>query len=481
MGASRIPIRLGIAALLVALVLPPAAPVAAADPSTSPVPSVAPSLIASPSVSPAPTVPPGPVPGDGGLTPGVLPGELVGPPFLKPKRTFEDLVAWRGGFAVIEWRSGRGLGRAAAVWSSPDGRAWTRAPLPLAMGTAVQLLPFKGGLVMTTDDRGEAGWGVVDLGFWRSADGVAWRRTGGVRYEVTDAMARRNCQANHQDVVGVDGALMLYVGVCWDPCCGFGPIPDAPAWAMLAPARAGGPARPINGVLAWRSTDAARWTQQPLKGLAPEDGSDFGFAPLPTQGGLFAWRDLGGQPESFHSADGIRWEPFGSMPADADPIGQAESFAVGDTVLLIGEALDVPLGPVGPPLFSWVIAADGTSPRSPFPDGYAHGVIEDGSTVLMIGASSGEGPTFAYEDDEAWAWIRGSRDGGRTWDDDLTWVGSDGSCLGEVAVNDAVAVMTACVEGEPEDVTPATRTPAFWVAPLPAPEVQEGIDASTAP
>jgi hypothetical protein len=41
--------------------------------------------------------------------------------------------------------------------------------------------------------------------------------------------------------------------------------------------------------------------------------------------------------------------------------------------------------------------------------------------------------------------------------------------------------MTACVQGRIADVDPAARIPAFWVAPSPAPEGHEGIDAATAP
>lgn len=67
-----------------------------------------------------------------------------------------------------------------------------------------------------------------------------------------------------------------------------------------------------------------------------------------------------------------------------------------------------------------------------------------------------------------------SRDGGSTWDEDLAWTGGDGSCVGQVAAHDGVAVMTACVQGDLEDVDAPARIPAFWVAPLP-PSSQNAI------
>ena len=32
--------------------------------------------------------------------------------------------------------------------------------------------------------------------------------------EVPPDLARQNCQANHRDVAAIDGALMLYIGLC---------------------------------------------------------------------------------------------------------------------------------------------------------------------------------------------------------------------------------------------------------------------------
>jgi len=472
-GASRTPFRLGIIALLVALVMPIAAPVAAADATLSPLPSTVPSPSASPSPSLTPAVTPTsrPAPGDGGLTPGVFAWEPVGPPHLKPTRRFTDLVAWRDGFALLEERWNRNDSWAAAAWHSPDGQAWTRAALPAEVGEAVGLLPFRGGLVLVTDERADgAGWGVLDYGFWRSDDAVRWERAGGLNYRVPDALARRACQANHRDFASIDGALMVYVALCYDPCCGFGPTPAGAALAML-PAMAGRTQR-TGGVIAWRSTDAADWRRQPLRGMDPPGGGgDYGIDLRSAPGELLVLRKA--QPWTFlRSSDGIRFTPFGTVPPHLDIYGSLEFIPLDGSVLMLGESF-AHEGGTGNTLVGWVMEADGTTTKTLVRNpAFTRNFLSDGSTVVVFGSGW-------TDRDEDWAWIMGSHDRGRTWDDDLSWIGGDGSCVGQVAAHDGVAVMTACVRGDIVEAGPAARIPAIWVAPFPTPA--EAVDGSPAP
>ena len=96
------------------------------------------------------------------------------------------------------------------------------------------------------------------------------------------------------------------------------------------------------------------------------------------------------------------------------------------------------------------------------------GVIRDGDTVLLLGSADGQGADATSEaDDQAWAWIMGSADGGRTWDPAQSWTGSDGSCVGPAVQHATTVVMHGCRRWQIEDGDAAT--PAFWVATLAQP------------
>lgn len=455
---SYIPLRLAVWLLLVALLVGADLPVTAADPGPVASPS------ATPTPAPATTPTPRPAPGDGGLTPGVLAWEPVGPPYVQPDRSLGHLVAWRNGFAALETRWSRRDSWVAGIALSPDGRAWSRTAVPVGMRRTVELLPLRRGLVAVTDERPEdAGWGVVEYGFWRSLDAVRWRHVGGLSYRVPADLARRNCQAGDRYFASIGGALMLYVALCWDPCCGYRPGPAGSVLATLSSTFTG--PRRTGGVIAWRSTNAATWRRQPLRGLDPEGGRDYGIDVRSAPGELLVLREA--QPYTpLRTSDGIRFTPFGTVPPGLDVYGSLELIPSESSVLLLGESFDHE-GGYGNTLVGWVMDADGTTTETLVQQpAFTRQYLASGSTILVLGRAWGEGPSTSTEDDdEEWAWIIGSRDGGRTWDDDLAWTGGDGSCVGEVAAHEGVAVMTACGRGDGSDVHTANRVPAFWVAP----------------
>jgi hypothetical protein len=462
--------------LLIGTVLSPAA-----TGQTSAEPSLAVPPSASPSVSALPTWPDAAAPGDGGSTPGLLAWQPVGPPFLVQGREIDRLVAWDGGFAAVEFRDDEARSRSvtAAVWHSADGRAWTRSQLPAGIRASgfVALLPFKRGLVLATDVTPDIrGWG-FDLAIWRSLDGRTWREVGRVGYRVPLELQRRNCQANHRDLASIDGALMLYVGLCWDPCCGFVPAPIAQEWAM-AGAGALAQTSPIRtGTIAWRSPDARTWTRTALRGFHPTPRSDHGTD-------FFAWpeellvlrRTRWDEPITLlRSADGVRWTPFGSVPSAFDPeSGQAVVVPTATGVLLAGSSFESEFegdpSAHGNNLLTWVAAESGTTgPTIQRQPASVTGVVRDGDHVLLIGEATGPGASVETEqDDEAWAWIMSSRDGGLTWDPAASWTGSAGSCLREAAQRGTTVVSLGCRAWNTDPTTEPGRRPQFWVADLPA-------------
>ena len=445
------------------------APSASPTPATSPTPAVSPSPV--PSAVPVPIWPDADVPGDGGLTPGVLAWEAAGEPLRSSHKGLNHLTAWRGGFAALEFRDDerRSESTARAVWHSADGRTWIRSRLPAEARYAVALLPLDGGLVVATDIQTDFAHRGFDYAFFRSDDGTQWTRSSTLHYRVPAALERQNCQANDREFASIDGALMLYVGLCWDPCCGFGPSPASQAWAMLTSATALTAGPQEHGVVAWRSTDGAHWRPQPLDGVQPAKGQayggSFGFRPHAADGELLAVRDAR-TDDLIRSTDGIHWTTFGTLPDIVSSGTQILPVPVtADSVLVIGD--DDSSG-YGNPMNTWVMEADGTTTatmaRRP---AVTNAVIADGSAVMAFGYSWGPGPTGVDEDDQSWAWIMASPDGGRTWDPARSWTGSDGSCIGEAVRHGTTVVAQACVPSRPYGVARDSFAP-FWVAELPA-------------
>jgi hypothetical protein len=262
------------------------------------------------------------------------------------------------------------------------------------------------------------------------------------------------------------GHLLVYVDLCAQPCCGFGPAPDGPVIAMLAARIDEGADAP--GIFAFRSPDGAHWTRHPLRGVTPKDGSGsnllFAREPGYPSHGLLAFRD-GKQQAVMRSRDGLRWQRFGRAPQGVDTYGQLEMASVAGGVVLVGESYRADPG-YGNEMRIWRLERSGvtrlTMVRRP---AFANGLLVSGDRVLVLGSAWGPGQGPDGEAEESWAWIIGSQDGGRTWDPALAWTGSDGSCLGSTAQQDVSVISLACRRDEFREVEPG---PGVWVAPIPA-------------
>ncbi|MBX3030396.1 MAG: hypothetical protein KF809_09570 [Chloroflexi bacterium] len=419
-------------------------------------------------------------PGPGGLVPGVLDWEPVGPPWLRADRYLRSPVAWADGFAVLQERPTRDGEefRAIAVWRSPDGRTWTRSRLPAGIIGARELLPLRGGLVLVTDDRGFRRF-TVSFGFWRSPNGVDWRRAGGFDYRVPKRLERWRCQANHQHVATVDDRIMVYVSKCWDPCCGAAPLPIGSERVVGLAAQEERPAD-ARGTRAWSSGNGSDWERVRLVGMAPPGTDDYGIAIRQTDDELLAVRE-GREPAVLRSSDGIAWTTFGQVPDRFDEDGQLGLVPIPDGVLLIGESYDIDDGTgYGNAMVIWRVTAASTTLTYVRQPAFVLSVVVDGAQVLVRGSSWGSRPIpgTLQEADEEWSWLIGSVDSGMTWDEGLAWTGSDGSCLGDMAARGTTVIALACIRRSRGDPPIPPGTPAFWIAslegfPVPSPSVPD--------
>ncbi len=409
---------------------------------------------------PTPTPAPNVTPGRGGSVPGVLKWEPVGPPWLHADRRLRFPTAWSGGFALLEESPDDDEGaEPLAVWRSPDGRTWTRARLPSRVEAVRDLLPLGDGLLLVTSEEREwNGYGFA-LGFWRSPDGERWRRAGDLSYRVPDRMARERCQANRQQVTTIGDRIIVYVSMCWDPCCGAIPIGSGSERTLGLATRIKGPVE-ARGVAAWASRDGRRWKRQALKGMAPSGSGIFGVDIRQRPDELLAMR-LDGDAV-LRSHDGVTWTTFGQTPPGLDLYGGLELAAVSDSLLLLSESDDSPPGD-GNEMIGWRMTPTDTSRVMQRRAGWPAWVVVDGDHVLVGGASWDSGASEDESDDDRyWVWLMGSADGGITWPEGLSWMGGVDSCLGDAAERHGTIVALACL-GEPGNEPAA---PALWLASM---------------
>ena len=443
-----------VAVLIGALVATGGGPTRSASPSPAPSPAVG-----APTATPASTPDPPPRPGAGGLVPGVLDWQPVGPPYLRPDRWFRRLIAWDGGFAVIEDRDER----TAAVWRSPDGRTWTRSRLPGRLGPAWAFTPYRGGLLLAVDEPSAPGHrSSFGVGFWRSDDAVTWRRAGGLAYAVPDRLVRIGCQVNHQQVLTVSERIVVLGAICRDPCCGMTPPSGTAGLAMLAPA-AVAEASP-GGAIGWSCRDGRRCIRERVRG-----NPDYLQVTSPGAGGLIGI-DGGADPRLLRSSDGLTWTTIAPMPDRFDADGQLLLGEAGGAPIVTGESFEDE-GGYGNTMRLWRLDPAGQlAPVLRRQPAFAHSLVTAGDSLWIVGDAWGPGVSeLTDDDDEEWAWIMGSADGGMSWPDALAWTGWDGSCVGQLAIHAGTAVMTACFQGRVTDVDASARIPAFWVSTVDAP------------
>jgi hypothetical protein len=390
--------------------------------------------------------------------------EPVSPPWLRHDRWLGSLVAWADGFAILEHRRvpDEHESRPRAVWHSSDGRAWIRSPLPRSIAEVHDLLAHRDGLLLVANERRDFRHHGFALGFWRSPDGVQWSRAGGLSYRVPWRLQRLNCQANRQQVTTIGDRITVYVTLCWDPCCGTLPIASRDESTVGPAARVGG-AIEARGVAAWSSADGRRWRRLTLEGMAPPGTDDYGITIQNSPNELVALR-LAREPAILRSSDGISWTTYGMVPPSLDWYGNLQLAPLPEGLLLVAESSDSPPG-FGNAMIGWRMTSADTTRVFARRAAVAEWVLVDGPNVLVGGRSWGKGPdqVVSTNDDEAWAWLIGSTDGGATWLEGSSWTGGDQSCLGDVVRRGDTLVGLACVQDRDWATVIPPGYPAVWI------------------
>ncbi len=231
-------------------------------------------------------------------------------------RTIDEVVRTDHGliaFGAARYDYHAGFGDGTAIWTSPDGRSWTRRKDAEAPPRGVRLrditrvadgswIAIARGEISEGDD-GLARQAVTD-GIWRSDDGLQWVPVEGSPLDLGPMVA------------SPDGLAAL--GRRDDPAAGE----DIPA--------------------IWRSTDGATWTSAALPrpaGLPAGTTLDAGVLASSAAGWLIAADRDGGDAGSviWMSADGVAWTASAEGPWGNARIVRATAVAGG--ILVTGETL----------------------------------------------------------------------------------------------------------------------------------------------
>lgn len=211
---------------------------------------------------------------------------------------------------------------------------------------------------------------------------------------------------------------------------------------------------PHHGLLVWSSEDGRSWRRRSNHAFRGRGGYASIDLLVKTPIGLLA--TSGGPTKVLASADGIEWREVADVPPYSEWGGSEGLAWAGDTVVFASDD-DSPGGrSMGNRLGVWRLEADGTwSKVMDMQAAFTRRLVVAGSTLLVVGDSwdaQGDG----------WPWLAVSHDGTRTWDADLSWVGSRSSCLGDTAGRGQRVVARGC-RGESGALT-------LWVTDVPTPE-----------
>ena len=226
-------------------------------------------------------------------------------------RTMDQVVATDAGFVAIgeagyDFHGGFGAGT--AIWTSSDGRTWTRLADKEAppRGTALRsIVAGTTGFFATASFEESQGAEAtprqpVTAGIWRSDDAIHWKPIPGTPLGVG------------QIVRGPDGFVAIGTGY------------------------AGDVAHPV----AWRSKDGRTWTtvEVPLPSGLPAGTSIYGQLLATGTVGLvaFAVRDDDFSTVAWSSTDGAAWSPL-DLTGILDGATINEAHATGGSILLLGD------------------------------------------------------------------------------------------------------------------------------------------------
>ncbi len=319
-------------------------------------------------------------------------------------------TAWKGGFASVHV----GHDRVLSSWVSADGEAWQHASLPAGITWVRALLPLREGLAIIAD---EAPFGPAwRFEVWTSKDGLHWREASRQRIPVPERFTgyRRLVHGYWPTKDGI-AALQTYTQ---QPCCG-----SAPRSTLLVAAKTQQP----DVTYVWTSRDGRRWQQQRAKGVHGDPGQHLGSSISAAGGELLAlWPDR--SQMIGRSTDGVLWRTIGRYPADLDTYSSFVLARADGGLVLAGEPFDSDIG-TGSTLTVWRQDGQGEWVRTlPPRQGSAESIVSIGRTVIVSG---GRLDPERLDDDDIprLAWLLVSSDGGRTWDESLSWFGDSPWCL----------------------------------------------------
>lgn len=242
-------------------------------------------------------------------------------------RTMDAVMTTATGFVALgeaRYDIHAGFGGGTSIWTSPDGRAWTRLAVDAGppRGTRLRTLVSRpGGFLATATfevDEGSEGTPGPDLtsGIWTSDDGMRWQPVPGSPLGLNDLLRT--------------AAGYLAIGSS---------TPD-----QSAPA------------LAWRSIDGRTWTSTALPAPAdlPAGAAVFGQR---IAGGHAGFVALGGRTDTFadlawSSRDGVTWTAIDLASVLGDAIVDG-LVPIGDALLLNGHRV-LPNGSWEP--VAWLLA-----------------------------------------------------------------------------------------------------------------------------
>jgi hypothetical protein len=329
------------------------------------------------------------------------------PDAVHPERTVDRVVADAGRILAVGSTNGR-----AALWSSVDGSAWTRATLPASRETGQQRL--------VDAVHGGAGWLAVGGTGPRSlvltsGDGGAWQPVAGRGFSGDLVPSATAANGTAYVVVGTEGGATAAAWSSadlrrWGRAAGAGKgdlagTRDAPKWMSDV---AAGP----NGFVAvggqtknktsqpalWTSPDGAKWTLSATAPVLPSGTTQGSLTEVVARGGVLVATGVAGAYAFVAvSADGGRtWQPS-ALPGAGPGTRLTAATATPHGFVLAGTA--------GSDVVTWS-SPDGRSWRAEHPHGLGldgpgvqqlHGMTVVGGDLLAVGFTGDyrtDGPTL---------------------------------------------------------------------------------------